>query len=150
MHGPTAAPTETCRSRSPITHNIKGQRTVSNSAIVNKFLDAFSSGDVKGAVAYLTDDFTFHGPIMQASGKDEFIEGSKRAANIADGYEIIHQLEHDDTVATLYNFKVGAPASPGQVTISLWNTIRDGKLASSQMTFDTAALTALLPIPSKD
>ena len=121
-----------------------------NADVVNQYLNAFTAGDVDGAVGCLTDDFTFDGPILQASGKDQFAEGSQMAAAIADGYEMIQQVEQGEVVVSLYNFKVKAPATPGSFTITEWNTVRDGKVASARIVFDTAAMGALMPDMSQE
>lgn len=118
---------------------------MSNTDVVNTYLHAFTSGDVPAAVDCLTEDFTFNGPVVQASSRAEFVEGSQMAAMIADGYEVLEQVEDGDTVVSLYNFKVKAPATPGSFTISEWNTVRDGKVTSARVVFDTAAMGALMP-----
>jgi YHS domain-containing protein len=50
---------------------------------------------------------------------------------------ILRQWEDDDEVCSLYPFDVQAPAGAASLLVSEWNTVRDGKVASSLMVFDT-------------
>jgi ketosteroid isomerase-like protein len=49
---------------------------MSNAEIFRSYLARFTSGDRDGAAAPLTEDFRFHGPMLQSQGKAEFLEGS--------------------------------------------------------------------------
>lgn len=118
---------------------------MSNSAIVRDYLDSFTSGDMDGAMALITDDFSFTGPMLQSEGKEAFIEGAQAAQAIAKGYVMQRQFEDDDDVVSIYEFELGAPATPGKVLMTEWNTIRNGKLASARLVFDTAQFLALMP-----
>jgi len=118
---------------------------MSNSDIFTSFLEAFTSGEIGTALNMITDDFTFSGPILQAEGKDAFAEGAQMAAAVATGFTMHRQVEQGDNVVSMYDFELGAPASVGKVTMTEWNTIRDGKIASSRVFFDTAEFNALMP-----
>lgn len=118
---------------------------MSSAAVVRSYLDAFTSGDIDGAMALLADDFSFAGPMVQSEGKQEFVEGSQAAQAIAKGYTMQRQFEDGDDVVSIYEFELGAPATPGTVLMIEWNTVRDGKLASSRLVFDTAQFVALMP-----
>jgi YHS domain-containing protein len=50
---------------------------------------------------------------------------------------ILRQWEDDDEVCSLYTFDVQAPARAASLLVSELNTVRDGKVASSLMVFDT-------------
>jgi hypothetical protein len=39
------------------------------------------------------------------------------------------------------------PAGKGSVLVSEWNTVRDGKVTSAPLVFDTAAFRSLVPQP---
>ena len=84
-------------------------------------------------------------PILQSEGRAAFIEGSKTAQAIAAGYKMLRQFEDGDEVVSIYEFELGPPATPGRVLITEWNTVRDGKLASARVVFDTAQFAALMP-----
>jgi len=121
------------------------RETLSNSEIFADFIKAFTSGDIDSALDMITDDFTFSGPILQAEGKEAFAEGAVMAATVATGITMHRQVEQGDNVVSMYDFELGEPAMVGKVSMTEWNTIRDGKIASSRLFFDTAAFNALMP-----
>ena len=43
----------------------------------------------------------------------------------------------------VYDFEIQTPA--GAIPMAEWSVIRDGKLVSSRLLFDTAAMAALMP-----
>jgi len=116
-----------------------------SAAVVRAYLDAFTSGDFETAMDLIADDFSFSGPILQSEGKEAFVEGSKAAQAMAAGYSMLRQFEDGDEVVSIYEFELAAPAMPGKVLMSEWNTVRDGKLASARLVFDTAQFGALMP-----
>jgi ketosteroid isomerase-like protein len=118
---------------------------MSSAAVFRNYLDAFTSGDIDRAIGFITDDFSFAGPILQSEGKAAFVEGSQAAQAMANGYTMLRQFESGDEVVSIYEFELGPPATPGTVLMTEWNTVRDGKLASARLVFDTAQFAALMP-----
>lgn len=118
---------------------------MSNAAVFQSYLERFTGGDVGGAAELLADDFTFDGPILQANNKAEFLAGSAAAAQMARGCEIHRQWMDGDTVCSIYDFKIETPGGAGSIPMAEWCEIRDGKLVSSRLIFDTAAMAALMP-----
>ena len=113
--------------------------------VFNAYLDAFTSGDLDAAYALIADDFVFEGPMLQSVGKAAFVEGSRGLQPIARGHTLLRQFEDGDEVCSLYDFDVETPAGSGSVTMAEWNVVRDGRLASARLVFDTAAFAALMP-----
>jgi ketosteroid isomerase-like protein len=109
------------------------------------YLDRFTSGDIAGAAELLDEDFSFHGPMLQSEGKASFIDGASGLGPIVRGNRIIRQWVADAEVCSIYEFDVETPAGAGSITMAEWTTVRDGKLASSRLIFDTAAMAALMP-----
>jgi len=118
---------------------------VSNADIFRAYLERFTSGDVEGAAEFLAEDFAFDGPILQAKGKAEFLAGSDTAASMARGCTFHHQWADGDDVCSVYDFEIETPAGSGAIPMAEWSVIRDGKLVSSRLLFDTAAMAALMP-----
>jgi SnoaL-like domain len=118
---------------------------VSNADVFRTYLERFTAGDVDGAGDLLADEFTFHGPILQADGKAEFLAGSTTAAQIARGCEIHRQWVDGEAVCSIYDFKIETPVGAGSIPMAEWSVIRDGKLVSSRLIFDSAAMAALMP-----
>jgi len=113
--------------------------------IFESYLGAFTANDTERAAALLTDDFEFDGPMMQTSGKSAFLEGAAQLGPIVRGYRMIRQFEDGDDVCSIYDFEVETPVGKGAIRMSEWSTVRDGKLASSRLIFDTPKFGALMP-----
>jgi len=118
---------------------------MSNADIFRAYLERFSAGDIDGAADLLADEFTFHGPILEANGKTEFLAGSATAAAIARGCAIHRQWVDGEEVCSIYDFKIETPVGTGSIPMAEWSVIREGKLVSSRLIFDTAAMAALMP-----
>ena len=58
---------------------------MSSAEIFRAYLQRFTSGDTAGAAELLTDDFRFHGPMLQSQGKAAFLEGSAPLGPIMPG-----------------------------------------------------------------
>ena len=113
--------------------------------VFRAYLDRFSSGDIDGAAELLSDDFKFHGPMLQAEGKAAFLEGASSLGPIVRGNQMLRQWVDDEQVCSVYDFKIETPAGAGSITMAEWVTVRDGKLESARVIFDTAAMAALMP-----
>ena len=118
---------------------------MSAAEIFRTYLQRFTSGDAASAAELLTDDFRFHGPMLQSQGKAAFLEGSAPLGPIMRGAEIRRQWEDGDELCSFYDFKIETPAGAGSIPMAEWNSVRDGKLASARLVFDTAAMAALMP-----
>lgn len=118
---------------------------VSNDDIFRAYLERFTGGDVEGAAELLADEFAFDGPILQAKDKAEFLAGSAVAAAMARGCTIHYQWVDGDNVCSVYDFEIETLAGVGAIPMAEWSVIRDGKLVSSRLLFDTAAMAALMP-----
>jgi hypothetical protein len=118
---------------------------MSQAEIFRTYLERFTQGDVDGAAELLDDGFVFTGPILQSTGKADFLSGSAAAAAMARGCEIHRQWVDGDSVCTVYDFNVETPTGVGSIPMAEWSVIRDGKLVSSRLIFDTADLAAPRP-----
>lgn len=118
---------------------------MSNADVFRAYLERFASGDIDGAADLLADEFTFHGPILQADSKADFLAGSTAAAQMARGCEIHRQWVDGDAVCSIFDFKVETPVGAGSIPMAEWAVVRDGKLVSSRLIFDSAAMAALMP-----
>jgi hypothetical protein len=64
---------------------------------------------------------------------------------MARGCTIHHQWVDGDNVCSIYDFEIETPAGAGAIPMAEWSVIRNGKLVSSRLLFDTAAMAALMP-----
>lgn len=117
---------------------------VSNADVFRSYLERFASGDIDGAAELLSDGFAFNGPILQAGSKAEFVAGSATAAAMARGCTMHHQWVDGNDVCSIYDFEIETPAGRGAIPMAEWSVIRDGKLVSSRLLFDTAVMAALM------
>ena len=118
---------------------------MSAAEIFRTYIDRVTSGDTAGAAELLTDDFRFNGPLLQSQGKAAFLEGAAQLGPIMRGVEIHHQWMDGDELCSFYDFKIETPVGAGSIPMAEWNSVRDGKLASARLIFDTAAMAALMP-----
>jgi ketosteroid isomerase-like protein len=118
---------------------------MSNAEIFRTYLARFTAGDRDGAAELLTEDFDFHGPLQHSRGKAEFFEGSAALVPIMRGAEVHRQWEDGDEVCSIFDFTIETPAGSTSIPMAEWSTFRDGKMASSRLIFDTAAMAALEP-----
>src|SRR5450756_2676924 len=89
---------------------------MSSAEIFRTYLQRFTSGDTAGAAELLTDDFRFHGPMLQSQGKAAFLEGSAPLGPIMRGAEIHRQWEDGGELCSFYDFKIETPAGAGSVS----------------------------------
>lgn len=113
---------------------------MSNAEVFRTYLARFTSGDRDGAAELLTDDFRFHGPMLESEGKAAFLEGSAALCPIMRGAEVHRQWEQDGEVCSIYDFRIQTPTGVTSIPMAEWNTFRDGKLATARLIFDTAAM----------
>jgi hypothetical protein len=120
---------------------------MSSADVFRAYLDRFTSGDIVGAAELLDDEFSFYGPMLQSEGKAAFIDGASGLGPMVRGNRMIRQWVAGEDVGSIYEFEIETPAGAGSITMAEWATVRDGKLASSRLIFDTAAMSALMPAP---
>ena len=118
---------------------------MTNADVFRCYLEQFTAGDVEAAGEFLVQDFTFEGPVLRANDRAEFLAGASRLGPIVRGCAIHHQWVDGDQVCSIYDFKIETPAGAGSIPMAEWSVVRDGKLVSSRLLFDTAAMAALMP-----
>jgi len=118
---------------------------MSSAETFRAYLTRFTSGDVAGAGELLAEDFVFVGPMLQASSKAEFLAGSAPAAAMASGCTMHRQWEDGDEVCSIYDFGIQTPSGAASIPMVEWSVIREQKLVSSRLFFDTAAMAAPTP-----
>jgi hypothetical protein len=118
---------------------------MSPAAVFRAYLDRFTAGDIEGAAELLADDFAFDGPMLQAEGREQFLEGASGLGPIVRGHRMLRQWEEGQEVCSIYEFEIETPAGAGAIPMAEWARVRDGKLISSRLIFDTAQMAALMP-----
>ncbi len=104
--------------------------------VVQAYLAAFFTGgpDIAAMRALLTDDFTFHGPLMTADSAEEFIgEITGMEQPMSDLHaEIHHVIADGDTVAALYDFVTPM----GKLPFAEWYWVRGDKISAIKLHYD--------------
>jgi SnoaL-like domain len=118
---------------------------VASADVFRTYLERFTAGDAAGAGELLADEFSFVGPVLQANGKAEFLAGAANLGPIVRGFELHRQWVDGEDVCSIYDFRIETPAGTGSIQMAEWSVVRDSKLVSSRLLFDTAAMAALMP-----
>lgn len=113
--------------------------------VVNAYLTAFYTADLESARPLLAEDFSFHGPFVQLSGRDPFLDSAAGLKPIVRGHRLLRQWADGDEVCSWYDVGLQTPVKSGAVTMSEWHAVREGKLVSGRVVFDAAAFRAFLP-----
>lgn len=106
-----------------------------NGELVKKYFETFFSGPVKHSRvrSWLTDDFSFKGPLMSAENADDYVGQLTAMGDELDLRADLRRLVvQGDTVAVLVDFQ--SPA--GAIAYAQWFTIRDGKIAHLEVIYD--------------
>jgi ketosteroid isomerase-like protein len=113
--------------------------------VVRMYLERFTSGDASGVAELVVDNFSFEGPILQANNRSEFLVGNAEVWPIVRGYDMRRQWVDGADVCSIYDLIIETAVGAGSIPMAEWCVVRDGKLVSSRVLFDTAAMAALLP-----
>lgn len=103
-------------------------------AISRAFTEAWVSHDMDTVAGYVTDDVTFDGPVGHSVGRQAYVEGLSKFAQLVTGVKILAAFG-DDTQA-LIMYELATPAF-GALTCAELHTYRDGKIATDLFTYDT-------------
>ncbi len=104
--------------------------------IVRAYCDAFAAKDLVALRGLLSDEFSFHGPMMATDGADNFIE-QLQGFPFQPRYEASRMIVEGDNVAHMFDFVVSAPV---EATVRMCECfeVKNGKIQSSRLYFDTA------------
>lgn len=114
--------------------------TTAPAQIVSDFLRAFFSGQIERARGLTTEAFTFTAPLQAGAGsRDEYFAGARAKAALIRGVHILRQCEAAEEVATLYRLEVACPQGAASLLVSEWHRVRNERLTSACMLFDTGS-----------
>lgn len=116
---------------------------MTNTELVAEYLGALASGDVQGARSLVTDDFSFRGPMgFRTDGRDAFFAAARAKYEHVRDLRILRQWEDGDDVCSVYELDVATPRAKASLLMTEWNSIRDGRVASALLVFDTSTMAA--------
>lgn len=109
--------------------------------IVERYKQAFGSGDVQGARSLLAEDFHFQGPFEEFHSPDDYLQSLAKLAPIVTGMDVKKVLADGDDVVTIYDLQTSTPA--GASPVAEWATVRGGKIAELRAYFDARPFAAM-------
>jgi ketosteroid isomerase-like protein len=107
--------------------------------IVSGYLTAFYGGDFESAGTVLAEDFEFKGPFVSVKGRDAFLQSAQGLRMTSRGHRLLKQWQDGDDICSVYDLSLQGPHKSGTVTMAEWHTVRDGKIQSALVLFDSAA-----------
>jgi hypothetical protein len=114
--------------------------------IVTGYLAALASQDFDRAAALISEDYSFRGPMdFKTEGRRAFLREATGAYTFARGVRILRQWEDANEICSIYELKVETPTAATSMLMTEWDTVRDGRLVSSLLVFDTSAHDTLMP-----
>ncbi len=93
-----------------------------------------------GLADVLADGVTFNGPLVQWTGKAEFLEGFKQMAAGMAGVRMLKQFENGDEVCSIFEMDLNTPKGPITATMSEWVKTSNGRITEARLHFDPRAL----------
>lgn len=110
--------------------------------IVTAYHNAWTSGDMKTARGYLSDDLDFQGSIDTFQKADDFIAALTMFHKMLRGVSLIKSYYSKDGAALLYDCDTISPA--GVIRTAEFFTIFDGMITSIRLVFDATELRKLM------
>lgn len=111
---------------------------------IEKYFDALHKG---GWESYIADDFVFVNTNLDkvAHGKAAYLEGAGRFFKTTTAVEIRQMLIENEKSAVIARYHVRSPSgNAGVCDVAEFLTVKDEKLTSSAIFFDTKALGELM------
>lgn len=110
--------------------------------VVTNYHNAWTSGDMKKARAYLADDLDFEGSIEIFHRADDFIPSLTMFQKMLQKVTLIQSFFSERGVALLYDCDTMSPA--GVIRTAEFFTVSDGKIKSIRLVFDATELRKLM------
>jgi SnoaL-like domain len=112
------------------------------------YFDAWEAGDPERLRPLIADDVSFHGPLAQVQGADDYISSIDGLFGATDKIVIHRRWVDADSeagtgdVLTWFDLHVrGAPPAP----VASWIHVEDGAIQRVQVTFDPRGMLAAAP-----
>jgi limonene-1,2-epoxide hydrolase len=98
------------------------------------YIEAFGKRDMETAARYVADDIEFRSPMTRISGADGYLEAVGGFAQHVDGVDILAAVGDGENAMIMYEMRTGPF---GTVPAADHFVIRDGRIASNRLVFDT-------------
>jgi ketosteroid isomerase-like protein len=121
---------------------MEGGMIMDTKQVVTNYHNAWTSGDMKAARAYLTDDLYFQGSIDTFRRTDDFIASLAMFQKMLQGVNLIQSFFSEKGAALLYDCDTMSPA--GVIRTAEFFTVTDGKITAIRLVFDATELRKLM------
>jgi hypothetical protein len=106
--------------------------------LIDRYHQAWTSGDFATARSCLADDLDFRGSIDTFSGADAFIEALKGFMRMVRGVTLLQGYHDDKGAALLYDCDTASPA--GILRTAEFFRVSNGRIDSIRLVFDATEL----------
>jgi len=101
------------------------------------YLEAFGRQDMTAAARFIAEDITFESPRVTLTGVEPYLAAVGEFAKAVTSVEIIAAFGDGDRALVLYDMKTGPF---GTIRAADYFVVRDGKIISEVLVFDTKPL----------
>ncbi len=111
--------------------------------IVSRFYEATNRRQVEGLGDMVAANVTFTGPVMHATGANEYLQMNAQLLPFHRETRMLAQFEREHDVCSLYEMDLETPAG-GRLTVTMadWIRVEDGKIAEQRIFFDPRSFAA--------
>lgn len=105
-------------------------------AVARAFTEAWTGGELDAAATYVAEDVVFDGPLGHVDGKNTYLESLRglTTALAVTGARVVAAFGDDAQALIMYELLTDRF---GALTCAKLLTVRDGKIASDRLTFDS-------------
>ena len=105
----------------------------------NRYYDVMRNKGA-GLADVLSEDVTFTGPMVQWTGKAQFLEGFSQMKDGIGDIRMLKQFEDGDEVCSVYEMDLNTPKGPVTANAAEWVKVSNGRVISAKLHFDPRAL----------
>jgi hypothetical protein len=113
-------------------------------AAVDRFLNAFYTGDIPRILESVVPEFTMHGPFATAHNAQELIELSKPLFDRVQGVRFHKWVVDGENVSALYEIAVKGRTKTGWMTMGGWFTVAGDRVTAGQVIYDNPTFAELV------
>ena len=111
-----------------------------NASLLSAYLDAWKQKDVRAIIACLSDDVHFTAPNAETRGRTSYEEATARFLRIVERVDVRARFVSGNRAMIAWNFVCIDPIGTSATAELL--SIKDGRIADTQVFFDTAPFAA--------
>lgn len=105
--------------------------------IVNNYFDILENKKGEGLADVITEDVTFDGIFVKASGRQDFVNKFQSWVQLKKKYHTIKQFVDGNQVCSIQEIDITTPTgAKTKMELADWIELRDGKIANERVYFD--------------